>query len=306
MIKISALDTMFGATDNITNNIINIPANKIIPNPKHHFRIIESKLIELEESIKQHGIITPLIVRECSEVGYYELLAGYHRKAASDKIPLQSVPCVIKTVDDDTAVQIMIESNKQRGFSDMLPSEIAFALKMEHDIFKRQGKRNDLILENALENTSAQFDQKCQSEKTSHEKNLSPANIRRYIRLTNLITPLLDLLDSSKIKFIVGVELSFLKHEEQHTLHDYIVVNKVKIDIKTAKLIRELSNNDNLSATTLLEIFGLKEKKTQKQQDNILLDISILKNYIENDIDTLDYHEYILQALQFYKNHFID
>lgn len=303
VIKISPLDTMFGATDNITNNITNIPANKIIPNPNHHFRIIDSKLVELEESINEHGIITPLIVRESSaQIGCYELLAGYHRKTAGDKISLQTFPCVIKNVDDDTAIQIMIESNKQRGFSDMKPSEIAFALKMEHDISKRQGKRNDLISEDTSENTSAQFDQKSTSEKS-----LSPANIRRYIRLTNLMPPLLDLLDNSKIKFIVGVELSFLSEKDQHILYEYIMAHKSKIDIRTAKLIRELSSNESLNDTTIFEAFTPKEKQAeQKQQNNISIDVSLLKEYIEDDTNVTDYEEYILQALKFYKNHIIN
>ncbi|MEG0895866.1 MAG: ParB/RepB/Spo0J family partition protein, partial [Oscillospiraceae bacterium] len=144
--KFKTASEIFDKTD---QSIDILPLDKLLPYSKHPFKIRDGeRLDELTESIKEQGILVPLIVRVHNEKrGYYEILAGHHRQIASQRAGLTDTPCIIKNVDDDIAAFIVVESNKQRGFADMLPSEIAKSLKLEYDALKCQGKRTDLLKE---------------------------------------------------------------------------------------------------------------------------------------------------------------
>ncbi len=293
-----------------------IPLSKLIPFKDHPFKIREGeRLNELIESIKEQGILVPLIVRVHPEVkGSYEILAGHHRKIAAERADLYDAPCIIKNVDDNTAVLIVVESNKQRGFADMLPSEIAKALKLEYEALKSQGKRNDLFDEldgilqeiSEIESEVSTCGTVCQKstagEKLSEKTNMSDRSIRYYIRLTNLIIPLLDLVDEGAIAISPAVDLSFLKEIEQQDVVNVLDTSDYKVDMKKAEKLKEYSRENKLNSDTARlilsgAVFEVKEKKVK----DVKLKIKKIKEYMPTSLAVDKYEEYIVEALEFYK-----
>ena len=188
-----------------------IPLEEISDFPNHPFKVkMDESMTDMAESVKQYGVLVPALVREKPEGGY-EMIAGHRCKMASELAEKKEIPCIVRNLTDDEAIIIMVDSNLQR--EQILPSEKAFAYKLKLDAMKRQGQRTDL--------TSRPVGEKLYSvEVLSKDVNDSARQIHRYIRLTELITPILDMVDSGKIAIRPAVELSYLPKEQQTALLD--------------------------------------------------------------------------------------
>lgn len=307
------------------NSMIDIiPVDKLIYFSNHPFKIrTGERLTELTDSLKMQGILVPLIVRCHPNIkGSYEILAGHHRYEAAKLADIFELPCIIKNVDDNTSALIVVESNKQRGFADMLPSEIAKALKLEYDALKCQGKRTDLFVEleqiinenftgfnatntdtNSVDGTSAQVEQKLEtSTKVADKNGMSSASVRRYIRLNNLTQPLLDLIDNNSIAIIPAVDLSFLNEDEQNDVFDTIEDYDYKVDMKKSAKLKEYSYNNKLNLDTAKlilsgAIFEVKVKKIT----SINLPYKKIKEFIDTSLSASELETYVVTALEFYQ-----
>ena len=204
-IKLASIDDLFTIeerrADGLREKVIDIPLSDLYPFKKHPFQVNDNeKLRDLAKSILENGRVTPSIARPRKEGGY-ELIAGHRRKAACKIAGIDTMPVLVREMDDDTAILVMVDSNMQR--ENLLPSEKAWSYKMKMEAIKRQGKRSDL--------TSCQVDTKWRSDDELVENaNESARTIQRYIRLTNLIPELLEMVDEKHIAFNHGVEISYL------------------------------------------------------------------------------------------------
>ena len=210
---------------------------------------------EMSESIKVNGVLHPLIVRQRKD-GNYEIISGHRRKRASEMANLKELPCIIRNLTDDEAIIEMVDTNMQR--EKILPSEKAFAYKMKLEAEKRQGQRNDL--------TSVQNEQKLESkttrEKVAKELGESASTIQRYIRLTELIPELLNLVDEDRISFTPAVEISYLNEDEQYVLLNIYEYDERTPSVSQAKHLKMLSQEGKLTADKIEEIME-KDKPNQ-------------------------------------------
>lgn len=235
-----------------------IPLEEISDFPNHPFKVkMDESMADMAESVKLYGVLVPALVREKPEGGY-EMIAGHRRKMASELAEKKEIPCIIRNLTDDEAVLIMVDSNLQR--EQILPSEKAFAYKMKLAAMNRQGQRTDL--------TSVPVGQKL--GKTSREllAEKSPdsnTQIQRYIRLTELITPILDMVDRGKIAIRPAVELSYLPKEQQTTLLDTMQLEDCTPSHAQAIKMRKFSEEGRLNEDVILSILS-EEKGNQKEQ----------------------------------------
>lgn len=205
---------------------------------EHPFKVIENEeLINLENSIKQNGVLSPVIVRK-KDNGRYEMISGHRRKFACNRIGYDKIPCIIKDLSDDEATIYMVDSNLQR--EELLPSEKAFAYKMKLEALSHQGIKTFVPLDQN-ENTSGPQVQKTTTDILGEEKGDSGRQVRRYIRLTYLKPKLLDLVDSKVIAFRPAVELSYLNSDEQDALLDFIEYNQSTPSLSQAIQLKKLS-----------------------------------------------------------------
>ena len=241
----------------------NISISKISDFPNHPFKVRDDEqMFETIESIKQHGVLVPAIVRP-KEDGTYEMVSGHRRKRACELAQIQELPCIVRNLTNDEATIIMVDSNLQR--EQILPSERAFAYKMKLDAIKRQGKRNDL--------TSTQLVQKLSVERIADETGESRESVRRYIRLTELIPELLQMVDNQYLKekgnmtmaLIPAVEISYLKPNEQDMLLEAIETSLATPSTPQAKRLREESEQGTLTEEKIQDILD-EEKPNQKEQ----------------------------------------
>lgn len=243
---------------------IPIPLEKLYDFPNHPFKVNDDKEMEnMVETVKTGGIIMPLVVRQKDD-GNYEIISGHRRKMASQKAGLKEVPCIIRDLSDDEATIIMVDSNMQR--ERILPSEKAFAYKMKLEAQKHQGKRTDL--------TSCQVGTKLRAdEKIAENSEDSARQIQRYIRLTELIPELLELVDKEKdgMAFSPAVEISYLKEDEQYILLNLIQFNDATPSQAQAKYMKMLSQEGRLTTEKIEEIMG-EQKPNQVEKIKIKAD----------------------------------
>ncbi len=242
-IKMPDVNALFGLEDSngkTEAKVVEIALDQLYSFDSHPFRVLDDeKMQETVESIREHGVICPLIVRPGKEGGY-EIIAGHRRKRACELLGLKTVPCFIRNLTDEEATITMVDSNIQR--EELLYSEKAYAYKMKLDALNRQGRRADL--------TSDQVGQKS-AGKTSREmladnSNESPTQIQRYIRLTYLIKPLLEYVDEKRIAFGAGIELSYLEPAEQEQLYQIMQRLCVFPSLVQARKLKELSKEAKL------------------------------------------------------------
>ena len=229
----------------------------------------DEEMEELTESIKQYGIIEPLIVRERKEGGY-EIISGHRRKYACEKAGIEQVPVFIREMDKNMAIITLVDSNLQR--KNILPSERAFAYKMKLEAMKHQGKRNDLT---SFQNGN-KLNGKTTLEVIADEVGNSKTNIYRYVRLTELIKPLLQLVDENKIAMTPAVEISYLKEQEQKDLLETIQSEDCTPSYTQAIRMKELSKQNILDMDTIFKIMT-EQKPNQKEKINFKYDK--IKNY---------------------------
>lgn len=256
--KLTSVDDLFeGVAGKDVFNIeraIPIPIEKLYDFPDHPFKVVDDEeLRDMSETIKERGILHPLIVRQ-REDGNYEIISGHRRKKASQLANLKELPCIVRNLTRDEAIIQMVDSNMQR--EKVLPSERAFAYKMKLEAQKHQGKRNDL--------TSSQIATKLNTTAKQIGKELgeSKDTIYRYIRLTELIKPLLDLVDEERIAFTPAVDLSYLTEDEQMVLHNIFLCDEKTPNVSQARYLKLLSQEKRLTTEKIEEIMQ-KEKPNQ-------------------------------------------
>lgn len=267
-----------------------IPLSEIDEFPDHPFHVrLDEDMDQLVESIKERGIITPVTLRQKPD-GRYEIVSGHRRTKACELAGLTTVKAEIKELSRDEAIILMVESNLQR--TTILLSEKAFSYKMRLEAMNRQGQRTDL--------TSVPLGQKL--GKTSREvladsSTDSNTQIQRYIRLTHLIPPLLDLVDSGKIAFRPAVELSYLTEEEQNSLLDSINSEQSTPSLAQASKMKEFSQNGKLNADVILSIM-CEQKPNQKEK--ISFQSERLKPFIPKNFTAKQAENYVIKALEYY------
>lgn len=231
-----------------------LPPDKLLPFRNHPYQVREDAAMEeLTESIRIHGVLSPLLARPKGEG--YELVSGHRRRLAAQKLDLPTVPVLVREMTDDEAVILMVDSNLQR--ENLLPSEKAFAYKMKLEAIKHQGRA-----------TSGQLVQKLSVEKVADEANENYKTVQRYIRLTNLVPPLLQMVDDGRIAFSPAVELSYLARDEQAELWDLIGREDATPSLSQAIRMKRLSREAKLTPEVLYAILT-EEKPNQKEQVRI-------------------------------------
>ena len=236
--------------------VMDIPLAEISDFPNHPFKVtVDEKLLEMADSVKRYGVLVPAIVRP-KQNGGYEMIAGHRRKKASELAERPTLNCIVRDLTDDEAIIIMVDSNLQREV--ILPSEKAFAYKMKLDAMKRQGQRTDL--------TSCPVGEKFTSvEQISNDTPDSARQIHRFIRLTNLIPELLDMVDENKIALRPAVELSYLAEKEQRLLYEEIGYSDCTPSHAQAIKMRKFAEQGQLTAEVISSIMQ-EEKPNQKEQ----------------------------------------
>ena len=265
------------------NEIKNIQITDLVSAPDNPFKVtMDTEMERLIESIAETGVIAPIIARP-TEKGKYEIVSGHRRKYACEYLGIKSVPTIIKELDRNEAVIFLVDSNLQR--ENILPSERAFAYKLKLEALKHQGK------------TSAQLEQKLSRTIVAESFGVSDAQIQRYIRLTNLIPPILDMVDEKRIAFTPAVELSYLLPEEQTMLLSEIEYNDCTPNLSQAQRIKELSMQGLFTKERLSAIMG-EEKANQKERVKIPADR--IRKYFPKDYTTAQIEETIVKLCEAY------
>ena len=271
------------------SKIRDIPLELIDDFPDHPFKVRDDEdMIQLVESVKERGVITPATVRQ-KEDGRYELISGHRRKRACELAGFEALRCEVVDLDRDAATVLMVESNYQR--SQILPSEKAFAYKMRLEAMKRQGQRSDLT----LSPVGTKFDRS--SEAITEETGDSRNQIHRYIRLTNLVQELLDLVDEGKIKMRPAVELSYLDEDSQRAVVDEIDLNQCTPSHDQTIRMRKFFTDGKLSPEVVSAIMG-EEKPNQREK--IVLRGDKVRSLIPKNIPVSQTEDYVVKALEHY------
>ena len=261
--------------------------------PNHPFKVkMDDKMLETIESVRDHGVLVPALVREKS-MGGYEMISGHRRKMASELAGKETMPCIVRNLSDDQAVIVMVDSNLQR--EEILPSEKAFAYKMRLEAMNRQAGRPG---KNNLTPVVSDLNGLRTNEALGKEVGESRETIRRYIRLTELIPEILDMVDNKKIAMRPAVELSYLPKEEQEILYDTMESEDCTPSHAQAIKIRKFSAEGRLNEDVLLSIMA-EEKPNQVEQWKIPK--NRLKKYFPSGTSQQKMEETIIKALELYR-----
>ena len=262
--------------------------------PNHPFKVKQDEaMAEMADSVKQYGVLVPALVRPKADGGY-EMVAGHRRKCAATLAGITEMPCIVRNLTDDEATIIMVDSNLQR--ETILPSEKAFAYKMKLEAIKRQGERTDL--------TSSPLDKKLKgltsAQQVSQKSGDSQPQIYRYIRLTELIPPMLDMADNGKIAFRPAVELSYLSKEQQQSLYDTMECEDCTPSLAQAIKMKEFSRDGKLTEEVILSI--MQEEKPNQREKPAFRDERITR-LIPKSIPRGQETDFVIRALEFYNRH---
>lgn len=257
--------------------------------PNHPFKVKQDEaMAEMVDSVKQYGVLVPALVRPKADGGY-EMVAGHRRKCAATLAGITEMPCIVRNLTDDEATIIMVDSNLQR--ETILPSEKAFAYKMKLEAMKRQGQRSDL--------TSTPLVSKSRSNEELGQKNGdSREQVRRFIRLTELIPSVLDMVDSGKIAFRPAVELSYLSKEQQQSLYDTMECEDCTPSLAQAIKMKEFSRDGKLTAEVILSIMQ-EEKPNQREQ--FKMPKERISKYFAPGTPAQKIEDTIIKALELYR-----
>ena len=289
----SALDELFmddqGRKENALPKIYDIPLSEIDDFPDHPFHVRNDEdMDQLVESIKERGIITPVMLRQKDD-GRFEMVSGHRRKRACELAGMETIKAEIRNLTRDDAILLMVDSNLQR--TTILPSEKAFAYKMRLDAMRHRGQRTDLT----LSPVATKLDSASEIGRLAGE---SRDQVFRYVRLTNLIPGLLELVDEGRIALRPAVEISYLTVNEQKDLLETISYEDATPSLAQAIKMREFSANGRLSEDVILSI--LSEQKPN-QREKISFRADRLRKYIPASIPTKDTESYVLRALEHYQ-----
>ncbi len=260
--------------------------------PNHPFKVKQDEaMAEMVDSVKQYGVLVPALVRPKADGGY-EMVAGHRRKCAATLAGITEMPCIVRNLTDDEATIIMVDSNLQR--ETILPPEKAFAYKMKLEAMKRQGQRSDL--------TSTPLEPKLKGSRSNEELAASSpdsrSQIQRYIRLTELIPPVLDMVDSGKIAFRPAVELSYLSKEQQQSLYDTMECEDCTPSLAQAIKMKEFSRDGKLTVEVILSIMQ-EEKPNQREQ--FKMPKERISKYFAPGTPAQKIEDTIIKALELYR-----
>ena len=273
--------------------VMDIPLSEIEDFPNHPFKVrMDEAMLEMAESVKQYGVLVPGLVRP-KEGGGYEMVAGHRRKMASELSGRSTIPCIIRNLTDDEATIIMVDSNLQR--EKILPSEKAFAYKMKLDAMRRQAgrpsKNNSVPLEPNLLGSRS-------NQKLADQVGESAAQIKRYIRLTDLIPGILQMVDDNKMAFRPAVEISYLSKEQQQSLFDTMECEDCTPSLAQAIKMKQFSQEGRLNNDVILSILS-EEKPNQKEQ--FKMPRERISKYFAPGTPTQKIEDTIIKALELYR-----
>ena len=290
-VELASVDDLFSTEESRADaqreKVVEIPLSELHPFKGHPFKVKDDEaMMETADSIKQYGVLVPAIARPDPEGGY-ELVAGHRRHRASELAEKETMPVIIRDLDDDAATIIMVDSNLQR--ESLLPSERAFAYKMKLEAVKHQGARTDL--------TSRQVGEKSQTsiQKVADQAGESQRQVQRYIRLTELIPELMDMVDEKKIALNPAYELSFLKKEEQVDLLDAMDSEQATPSLSQAQRLKKYSQEGHLTLDMMRVIMG-EEKKSDL--DRVTFTSDTLRKYFPKSYTPQRMQETIIKLLE--------
>lgn len=263
-----------------------MPLSDLHPFEGHPFKVLDDELMEQTvESIKQIGVVSPLIVRPDPEGGF-EILSGHRRLHAAQLAGLETVPVIVKEMDDDAAIIFMVDSNLQR--ENILPSERAFSYKMKLEAMKHQGERGDL--------TSAQVGPKSwAAQVVAEEAGDSKSQVKRFIRLTNLIPEILDMVDEKKIAFNPAVELSYLKPSEQKEFLEAMDYAQASPSLSQAQRLKKLSQEGGCTLDAMCEVMNEIKKD---ELDHVTIKNEVLRKYFPKSYTPKQMQDTIIRLLE--------
>ena len=262
-----------------------IPIGELFPFKNHPFKVLDDESMQRTvESVEQYGVLSPLIARPCPEGGY-EIISGHRRQHAAQLAGLDALPVIVRQMDDDAAVLLMVDSNLQR--ENILPSERAFAYKMKLEALKNQGARSDL--------TSVQVAPKLSTEKIGEEVGMSKDNVKRYIRLTNLVPELLDMVDEKKIAFNPAVELSYLDEAQQRDFLEAMNDTQNAPSFSQAQRLKKLAQEGHFSYDVAFAVMG-EEKKDEL--DKVVIKNDTLRKYFPRSYTPKQMEDTIIKLLE--------
>lgn len=289
-ISLSSYDDIFETdTSRATSNqerVQEIPLSELHPFEGHPFKVLDDEEMQKTvESVRDFGVLTPAIARPDPDGGY-EIISGHRRHRASELAGKETMPVIVREMDDDAAIILMVDANLQR--ETILPSERAYAYKMKLDALKHQGARTDL--------TSCQVGTKLRAdEKVADDAGESARTVQRYIRLTELIPELLDMVDTGQVKFNPAVELSYLAHEEQKDFLEAMDYAQAAPSLSQAQRIKKLAQEGNCTLDAMCEIMNEMKKD---ELDKVTLKTSVLRKYFPKSYTNKQMEDKIIQLLE--------
>ena len=288
-VQLKTLDSLFGIDEEQTGQIMEVPINELFSFQNHPFKVLDDeKMVQTVESIRENGILVPIMVRSRQEGGY-EVISGHRRRHAAEIVGLETVPIIIRELTDDEAVIAMVDANLQR--EEILPSEKAYAYKMKLEALKHKAGRPSK--ENSCQvGTNFRAD-----EAMAETANESARTIQRYIRLTELLPELMEMVDGKKIKLNPAVEISYLSPNEQYLLIQVIDEDGIFPSLSQAQQIKKLSQDKACTKEAihaLLSVAGIKER-------NVVIKHEVIMQYFPADVSDAEVESLIVRLLDEYR-----
>ncbi|WP_449267221.1 ParB/RepB/Spo0J family partition protein [Gordoniibacillus kamchatkensis] len=289
-IKLTTVADLFSTeesrADEKREKVMDIPLSEISDFPGHPFKVkADEAMLEMADSVKQYGVLVPGLVRPKADGGY-EMVAGHRRKKASELAGKETMPCIVRELDDDQAIIIMVDSNLQR--ENISPSEKAFAYKMKLEAMNRQGQRTDL--------TSRQVVGRLESaDIIGREVGESGRQIQRYIRLTELTPSILEMVDDKRIAFNPAVEISYLAEEEQHALYETMQSEDCTPSLAQAQRMKKLSQDGRLNVDV---IFSILTEEKPNQKEKMIIRRERIDRFFPKDFTEKQKEDLIVQLLE--------
>ena len=289
-ISLKGYDDIFSTeqsrTESQQERVQEIPLSELHPFEGHPFRVVDDEdMLKTVESVKEFGVFTPAIVRPDPDGGY-EIISGHRRHRASELAGKDTMPVIVRDLDDDSAIILMVDANLQR--ETILPSERAYAYKMKLDAIKHQGTRSDLTSDQVGPKLTA-------AQKVAEEANDSQTQVKRFIRLTELIPELLDMVDTGQIKFNPAVELSYLAHEEQRDFLSAMDYAQAAPSLSQAQRIKKLAQEGECSLEAMCEIM---DESKKGELDRVTLKTDVLRKYFPKSYTNKQMEKKIIQLLE--------
>jgi len=285
-VQLKNLDSLFGINQEQKGQVLEVSIRDLFPFQNHPFKVLDDdKMLQTVDSIRENGILVPIMVRNRLKGGY-EVISGHRRKHAAEIVGLETVPVIIRDLTDDEAVIAMVDANLQR--EEILPSEKAYAYKMKLDALSHQGKKEDLA-------ASTQVGWKSETaNKEGETAGDSKNQVRRYIRLTELLPELLEMVDNKKLKFNPAVEISYISPNEQCLLLEVIKVDNVVPSLAQAHQIKKLSQEKSCTKEALhalLSVASIKER-------NVVIKHEVIMQYFPAEVSDAEIESLIVRLLE--------